>query len=105
MTRHNPKWTAGEEDILLDEIGKNPTNLKACFLAASEVIGRTPAACSNYYYSKMAKNPDVIAYLTIGRTSVVTNKKRLKADQQPTSILRSSWNFIVNLLFGSHRNE
>lgn len=94
-----PRWTPGEEDILIDEIGKNPTNLKASFFAASEIIGRTPGAISGHYYQKMVGNPDVMAVLTVGRHSVVQNRKRLKEDQAPVNILKSSWDFIVSLLF------
>ena len=95
---HYPKWTEGEEEILLEEIGKNPTNLKACFMATAEIIGRTPGAISNRYYTKILKS-DKIAVLTLGRHAVVKNKKRLKESESPITILKTVWNKIVKLLF------
>lgn len=100
--RSAPKWTPEEEDILIDEIGKNPTNLAACFLACSRVINRSAGACSSHWYTKMV-NSENPALLTIGRTSVIKNRKRLKEGQHPTGILRSSWNFIIDLIFGNRR--
>lgn len=93
------RWTTGEEDIVLEEIGKNPTNLSSCFFMASEIIGRSPAAISNHYYTKMVNDPDVVALLTIGRTSFVKNRKRLKPDEKPVTIFKSIWNTIIKLLF------
>ena len=93
-----PRWTEGEEEILIDEIGKNPTNLKACFVATAEIIGRTPGAISNHYYTKTAKS-DKVSFITMGRTSVVKNKKRLKEGEQPTRILKRFWDRVIKSIF------
>ncbi len=93
-------WTVAEEDIVMEEIGKNPTNLTACFFMASQLINRSPGAISNHYYGKMIDNPNCVAKLTIGRTACVKNRTRLKFGEQPKSILRSSWDFIISLIFG-----
>jgi len=94
------RWTPEDEDILIDEIGKNPTCMKACFLAAAARLGRGPAGVSNHWYKYMANREDVCAKLTLGRHSCVRNRTRLKADQQPTSILRSLYDGLINMIFG-----
>lgn len=101
--RTNIKWTAEEEDIIIDEIGKNPTNLKACFMAAAELLPiRSYYACANHWYSKMAGRNDVVGKLTVGRYTTVRNKTRLKADQYQThteSYGRNIWQKLIKLLF------
>ena len=95
------KWTPEEEDILIDEIGKNPTCMKACFLAASPEIGRSASAIANHWYKSMAGRQDVCAKLTIGRHACVKNKVRLKHDQQPKSILRSIYDHLLRMIFNN----
>lgn len=98
------KWTAEEEDILIDEIGKNPTNLKACFLAAAELLPiRSYWACANHWYAKMAGREDVVGKLTVGRYTTVRNKTRLNAEQHQTHVSlhgRNIWQRLIKLLFG-----
>lgn len=101
--RRNPKWTAEEEEIILDEIGKSPTNVKVALLAAAERLPvRSFYACSNHWYAKMANRDDVIGKLTIGRTVTVRNKTRLKPEQEvshKSEHPRGLWKRIVKLLF------
>lgn len=103
-TRPNIKWTEAEENILLECIGENPTNLSACFLAASRRLPvRSASACSSHWYSKMAGNENIIGKLTIGRSTVVRNKVRLDDKTSIThkkSIVRGVWQAIINTIFG-----
>jgi hypothetical protein len=98
-----PKWTAAEEEIILDEIGKSPTNIKVALIAAAERLPvRTYYGCANHWYSKMANRDDVIGKLTIGRTVTVRNKTRLKPEQEvshKSEHPRGLWKRIVKLLF------
>lgn len=93
------KWTAEDEEILIDEIGKNPTCMKACFMAAAARMDRGPAGVSNHWYKHMANREDVCARLTIGRHSCVKNRSRLKPDQQPRNILRSVYEGLIRIIF------
>lgn len=98
-----PKWTAQEEEIILDEIGKSPTNVKVALIAAAERLPvRSFYACSNHWYAKMANRDDVLGKLTIGRTVTVRNKTRLKPEQETTHKSehpQGLWKRIVKLLF------
>ena len=98
-----PKWTAAEEEIILDEIGKSPTNIKVALIAAAEKLPvRSYYACQNHWYSKMANRDDVMGRLTTGRTVTVRNKTRLKPEQEITHKTQHPvglWKRIVKLLF------
>ena len=95
------RWTTEDENILIDEIGRNPTCMKACFLAASARLNRSASAIGNHWYKYMANREDVCAKLTIGRHSCVKNRVRLKPDQQPVSIFRSIFDNLVQHIFGT----
>ncbi len=98
-----PKWTAEEEEIILDEIGKSPTNVKIALLAAAEKLpARTFYACSNHWYSKMANRGDIIGKLTVGRYTTIKNKTRLKPEQAEShkkAHSKTVWDAIVGFLF------
>lgn len=104
-----PKWTAAEEEIILDEIGKSPTNIKVALIAAAERLPvRTYYGCANHWYSKMANRDDVVGRLTIGRTVTVRNKTRLKPEQETTHKTRHTgniWNYIISVLFGGRNTN
>lgn len=98
-----PRWTAEEEEIILEEIGKSPTNIKVALLAAAERLPvRTFYGCANHWYEKMANRDDVVGKLTIGRTVTVRNKTRLKPEQEASHKSehpQGLWKRIIKLLF------
>lgn len=75
-----PKWTEEEDQILIENIGKNPLNLRMCFIVTSTRIRRTPAACAARWYGTLAKSnrKEHTAVVTIGRHQAVRNRKRFK---------------------------
>ena len=97
-------WTAAEEEILLDEIGKNPTNMKACFIAASTQLPlRSASACSSHWYTSLIHKEDVVGKLTIGRSTVIKNRTRLNKETEQknkTSIVITVWKAICEAIFG-----
>lgn len=99
-----PKWTAQEEEIILDEIGKSPTNVKVALLAAAERLPvRSFYACSNHWYAKMANREDLVGKLTISRYATVRNKVKVPSEQEDSfkkTHTRSVWNNIITFLFG-----
>ena len=98
-----PRWTAEEEEVILEEIGKSPTNIKVALIAAAERLPvRTFYGCSNHWYEKMANRDDVLGKLTIGRTVTVRNKTRLKPEQEASHKSehpQGLWKRIIKLLF------
>jgi hypothetical protein len=47
------KWTLQQEEIILQEVEKNPENLRDSFFIASLKINRTASSVCTHYYSKM----------------------------------------------------
>ena len=102
--RTGPKWTPAEDEILLDAIGRNPTNLKASFFAAStELPLRSAGACAQRWYSTLSKDPNVVGKITLGRHAVVRNKTRLTPQNEETykvSLFVKIWDKIVKFIYG-----
>lgn len=102
--KKNIKWTAEEEEIILDEIGKSPTNLKVAFIAAAERLPiRSYYACQSYWYTKMANRSDIVGRIMVGKHATVKNKIRLTNENMEsfkTTHNESLWKRILNLLFG-----
>lgn len=97
------KWTSEEEEILLDEIGRNPINLRMCFVAAATRIHRTPNACSSHWYSYLSQNTKKYktGIITIGRHVAVSNKKRFKEGMPMTTVGDGIFRHLLDLLFGA----
>ena len=100
------KWTSEEEEILLDEIGRNPINLRMCFVATATVIHRTPGACASHWYYYLSKNPQKYktGIITIGRHAAIRNRKRYKEGVPITEVREGIFHHLLDLLFGSSEN-
>ena len=100
------KWTSEEEETLLDEIGRNPLNLRMCFVATATRIHRTPNACSSHWYSYLSQNTNKYktGIITIGRHAAFRNKKRYKEGMPIISVREGVFHHLLDLLFGSSDN-
>lgn len=73
--KRGKQWDDHEIEIIVEEIQLFPTNLKHAFQQASfKLPGRTPAAVSAYYYSKLKKGTRAITAMATSR-GVMTNTK------------------------------
>lgn len=52
------KWTKEEILTLKKAVSDSADNLKLAFQAASQLTGRTPKACENYWYNHLKKDPE-----------------------------------------------
>lgn len=52
------KWTSEEAQILRKAVKDSNDNLILAFQAASQMTGRTPEACSLYWYRHLSKEPE-----------------------------------------------
>lgn len=97
------KWTEEEEQILLDEIGRNPINFRMCFVAAATRIRRTPTACASHWYSYLSQSTkkNKTGLITIGRHTAVRNKKRFKEGLPTHPVREGIFNHLLDLLFGA----
>lgn len=95
-----PLWTPEEDDTLLDEIGKNPLNLRMCFISTSTLIRRSPSACAKRWYGTLSKSSkrEHTGLVTIGRHTAVRNKKRYKEGMDTITLHGALFYRILNLL-------
>ena len=69
------RWTASEEDRLINQVRVFPQNLHKCFLIVSEEIGRTPGAVANHWYTVTSKKPENMCFFTASEKHVSKNRK------------------------------
>lgn len=100
-------WTPEEDDVLLDEIGKNPLNLRMCFISTSTIIRRSPSACAGRWYGTLSKSNkrEHTGIITIGRHTAVRNKKRYKEGMDTITVRGSIFYRVLNLLGIRNTNE
>lgn len=97
MNRTNRKWTAEEENKLLQQVRAFPQNLTRCFLIVSESIGRSPQAVDNHWYTVVSKKPDSTCFFTASPKTVSRNRKNGEGVESTRSILQRLISIIHNL--------
>lgn len=80
------RWTAEEDAVLSRYVDANVDNLKACFMAVAEQIGRTPTAVASHWYEVLSKKETHFA--TISKTHIFKNRKNGKGVPSTSSIWR-----------------
>lgn len=96
-----PKWTEEEDQILIENIGHNPLNLRMCFLATSARIRRSPSACASRWYGTLSKSnrKEHTAVVTLGRHQAVRNRKRFKEGMDTISLSPGFFQRLVDSLY------
>lgn len=87
------KWTSEEEQVLIDQVRINPSNLSRAFKATSEIIGRSSHSIEQRWYSKVRHSETV--FTTIGTNAMSVNSKN-SDNTQPVSV--PIWRRILRLL-------
>ena len=82
------RWTEAEDRRLLQQIRVFPQNLNKCFLIVSEVIGRSPGACANRWYTKLSKDPANAMFLTVSSHHKILNRKNGEGIRSTRSVFR-----------------
>lgn len=82
------RWTEEEDKRLLQQIRVFPQNLNKCFLIVSEVIGRSPGACANRWYTKLSKDPANAVFLTVSSRHKIMNRKNGKGVRSTPSLFQ-----------------
>lgn len=73
MRYYNSKFNIEEDEIILREIRKMPSNLSKCFIAAGFIIDKTPLQVKNRWYNVIRKN--IPAFNLQSNVIGVINKK------------------------------
>jgi hypothetical protein len=87
------RWTNEEEQVLIDQVRINPSNLTRAFRNASNIIGRSPHSCEQRWYGKVRHSETV--FMTIGARNMSVNSKN---SDNPQPVRLSIWRRILNLL-------
>lgn len=75
MSRQCKKWTAEEDERILQQVRAFPQNLTKCFLIVSEVLDRTPGAVANRWYTVVSKKPNATCFFTASPKHISKNRK------------------------------
>ena len=87
------RWTNEEEQVLIDQVRINPSNLSRAFRNTSNITGRSPHSCEQRWYGKVRQSETV--FMTIGTNTMSVNSKN-SGNTQPVSV--PIWRRILNLL-------
>ena len=68
------RWTNEEEQVLIDQVRLNPSNLSRAFLHTSAIIGRTPNTIKVRWYSKVRHSEPV--FMTVSSNNTVTTNQK-----------------------------
>lgn len=98
------KWTAEEDETLVQAIKANPHNKAKAFREASEKVGRSAKCCSNRWYQALS-NPEHKSYVGCMFTMLSVSSRldnrtvnREKVHITPTKTKKSLWTKIKALL-------
>lgn len=87
------RWTSEEEQVLIDQVRINPSNLSRAFRNTSNITGRSPHSCEQRWYGKVRHYEAV--FMTIGANTMSINSKN-SDNTQPVRL--PIWRRILNLL-------
>ena len=87
------RWTSEEEQVLIDQVRINPSNLSRAFRNASNITGRSPHSCEQRWYGKVRHSETV--FMTIGANTMNVNSKN-GVNTQPVRL--PIWRRILTLL-------
>lgn len=90
----NKKWTASEDEILLQSVKQSPQNLSRCFLSVAQNIDRSPSAVANHWYTVVSKRPDTTCFFTASSKHLSKNRK----NGAGVKINRSIWQRFMQII-------
>lgn len=97
-----PLWTKQEDRVLLNQIRKNPNNLREAFRKTANILERRDwLSCSKRWYSKYSNCPieniEAICFTTLSsKTMTINNKNSKKAKKYKTN--KNLWDKIKGFL-------
>lgn len=87
------RWTNEEEQVLIDQVRINPSNLARAFRATSDIIGRSSHSIEQRWYGKVRHSETV--FMTIGASNMSVNSK---VNNNPQPVRLPIWRRILSLL-------
>ena len=93
MTTTRRRWTNEEDQVLIDQVRQNPSNLARAFRATSDIIGRSPHCVEQRWYGKVRHSETV--FINIGARNMSVNSKN---NSNPQPVRLPIWRRILKLL-------
>jgi hypothetical protein len=87
------RWTSEEEQVLIDQLRINPSNLARAFRNTSNITGRSPHSIEQRWYNKVRQSETV--FMTIGARNMSVNSK---VSNNPQPVRLPIWRRILKLL-------
>lgn len=88
-------WTVKDEEILIENVKKNVTNLQKAFNKTSVEIQRTPGACAGHWYANTSIKSGHCLFMTISGQHIAINRKNGKGKKSTLPLYKK-----VLALFG-----
>ena len=81
-------WTAKDEEILIENVKKNVTNLKKAFTLTGQIIKRSPGAVASHWYANTSIKSGHCLFVTVSGQHIAINRKNGKGKRSPISFFR-----------------
>lgn len=100
------RWTNDEEEVVIQEVAKNPNNLEEAFRRASRKLDRTQGAIHARWHITGLRARSGICFATYGKNTINPNRKVVRANSTDNTgrVTNCIWNRFINLLF-HNRNK
>ena len=89
------KYTLEEDQVIVESVQNNPTNLRKAFEEASKRLNKSYSAVASRYYNAIRKKEPIMFLAT--RRQLVPNAKNDVIDQQSVIIPRKKKEVIIEL--------
>lgn len=96
--KNAPKWTPGEEDILVENVRKHPDNLSHAFQITAVRIGRSKPACAQHWYDVVSKGNHTPFFFGSTKGVVRNRKNPKKSSKGATRQTVSIYQKLLKLL-------
>ena len=78
------RWTAADEEVLINNVRENVTNLAKAFRQTSKELQRSTLACSAHWYANTSIKSGHCLFVTLSGKHVSVNRKNGKG--KPSSM-------------------
>lgn len=96
------RWTNEEEQVLIDQVRINPSNLSRAFRNASNIIGRSPHSCEQRWYGKVRHSEAVFMTISANNTISTNQKNVYNGTNDNTQNSPSIWQRFLGFLRAFH---
>lgn len=90
------RYSAEDDQVILQKVRENSSNLQKAFRIASREIGHSPASINHRYYRVLSKGN--ACFVTVSKNKAYVNKKILKDTTEEKPVSESIFSKILKWL-------